>query len=283
MDYVPPSYPSEQTVEVVTYNIRYDNPEDVARGNGWAERRREHFFSWLGEKSADIYGFQEVLPSQFAELKEALPEYDAYGVPRDDGATRGELSPIFWRRDRFELGQAVTRWLSETPSEPSRGWDAGLPRIATQVMLLERASGRPLVVWNTHFDNLGSQARLESARLIAKFAEIAGFGVTVQPPMVLLGDLNAVEQSPPVAALLEAGWRLVDASAGAEIRGPHGTIEPKFEFHQSPHRIDHVLWKGALTPLERDTEVFERAGKLPSDHLPVRVRFQWPPAEMDGE
>jgi hypothetical protein len=34
---------------------------------------------------------------------------------RDDGKDNGEFSAIFYRHDRFKLGDKDTFWLSETP------------------------------------------------------------------------------------------------------------------------------------------------------------------------
>jgi len=90
---------------VVTFNVRYDNPGDPLT---W-EQRRDQVVAAIGY--FDILGFQEALANQVADLAAGLPEHDHYGVGRDDGIAGGEHCPIFWRRDRFDLLHAETKWL----------------------------------------------------------------------------------------------------------------------------------------------------------------------------
>lgn len=46
------------------------------------------------------------------------------------------------------------------------GWDAALTRIATWVKLQDKKTGQILMVVNTHFDHIGTEARRNSALLI---------------------------------------------------------------------------------------------------------------------
>ena len=91
--------PGGSPFTVVTYNIRYDNPGDGP--NGWAHRR-EAMVAYLREAKADLIGTQEVLPQQRDYLAEQLTDYAHYSVGRDDGV-KGEATPIFYRKDRYEL------------------------------------------------------------------------------------------------------------------------------------------------------------------------------------
>ncbi|HEY0982295.1 endonuclease/exonuclease/phosphatase family protein, partial [Schlesneria sp.] len=94
-----------QTVTVMSWNIRLNTPRDGV--NAWPNRK-----DWLArivaDNQTDIAGFQEVLAGQLEDLKERLKDMDAYGVGRDDGKAAGEFSPIFYRRDRFELQEKST-------------------------------------------------------------------------------------------------------------------------------------------------------------------------------
>ena len=44
-----------------------------------------------------------------------MTDYSSVGVGRTDGAKAGEMNPVFFRKDRFELIRTKTFWLSETP------------------------------------------------------------------------------------------------------------------------------------------------------------------------
>ena len=69
------------------------------------------------------------------------------------------------------------------------GWDAALTRIATWVKLQDKKTGQILMVVNTHFDHIGTEARRNSALLIIeKIKEIVGTS-----PAILTGDFNVSE------------------------------------------------------------------------------------------
>ena len=80
---------------------------------------------------ADLIGVQEALNEQMNDLSILLPNHRSVGVGRNDGATKGEYCGIFYNFNRLKVLQRNTIWLSETPAEPSSGWDASLNRIVT--------------------------------------------------------------------------------------------------------------------------------------------------------
>ena len=127
----------ENTLEVVSYNIRYDNSQDGE--NQW-DIRKETLASYLLKSSPDIIGMQEVLNNQLADLSNSLKEYKYVGVGREDGKTKGEYSPIFYRKSKLKVLMSSTFWLSETPQKISVGWDAALERICTYALFIDRKS-----------------------------------------------------------------------------------------------------------------------------------------------
>ena len=112
-----------QSLYVGSYNIRYDNKEDVQKGNGW-KRRCPVVCSQINFEHPDILGAQEVLKQQLDDLLQMLPDYDYIGVGREDGVHKGEHEAIFYDRQKIELLDHSDFWLSETPEKPSLGWDA---------------------------------------------------------------------------------------------------------------------------------------------------------------
>lgn len=172
-----------------TFNIRLQNDGDEKAGVGWSVRR-DRVADFIRENRIDIVGMQEVLHPQLQDLLARLPEYDYVGVGRTDGATKGEYSPVFFLRDKFEVLERGNFWLSETPDVPgSRGWDAALERIASYAKLRDKATGKVFMAVNTHFDHVGVTARRESAKLIMrKIQEIVG-----KRPAVVTGDFNVTE------------------------------------------------------------------------------------------
>ena len=105
----------KNAIKIMTLNVRYDNPEDSI--NAWPNRANQVCNFILSEKP-DILGMQEVLLRQYEVLDSVLSEYSSTGVGRDDGARAGEMNPVFFRKERFDLVRTITFWLSDTPDIP---------------------------------------------------------------------------------------------------------------------------------------------------------------------
>lgn len=278
---------------VGTYNIRNDNPADVARGNGWSKRApviadliRFHGF--------DLLGTQEGFGHQMEDLRKMLPEYDLVSYGRDDGERRGEHIGVFFRKDRFELIESGRFWLSESPDRPGRGWDADLPRICTWAKLKERGEGKIRYVFNLHLDHRGAKSRSESIALVLeKIGSIAG---ETGAPVYLMGDFNTDQDSDSYRRVVESR-RFADPSDHAVIRhAPTGTANKFDPNAMTVSRIDHVFVPkgmsvrryGVLTDSYRvprtpepeesrsgnfpaEVKFTDHEAKLPSDHFPVLV------------
>jgi formylglycine-generating enzyme required for sulfatase activity/endonuclease/exonuclease/phosphatase family metal-dependent hydrolase len=265
-------------LRVMTFNIRFDNPAD---GEDAWPRRREKAASMIRFHGADVVGLQEALPGQIADLEAMLPGFSWFGAGRS-AERDGEHCAVLYRRDRLEVLEQSTFWLSETPEVPgSRSWDAALPRIATWGRLRDRRTGAVLHLFNTHLDHRGEQARRESAQLLLrKIAEIA----PPDEPVVVTGDLNATPDSEP--------YRLLTAPAGP---GAQVALVDAILASQSPHHGPTSTWNGfrAIEPLRRIDFVLVRPGvgvarhgilsdtfdgRFPSDHLPVLAEIVLPGA-----
>ena len=264
-----------QSITVMSWNIRYNNPGDGV--NAWPHRK-----DWVAEiisgNKVDIAGFQEVLAGQFEDLKQRLPDMEAYGVGRDDGKVAGEFSPVFFRRDRFELIEKSTFWLSPTPDETgSKGWDAALPRIASWLKLKDRQSGSVFYVVNTHFDHKGSQARTESAALIVRRLQDQFSG----HPVVLTGDFNTTPGTPPYQTLIDAdsaGLGMLNDTFQHSIfepEGPNSTWNG-FQAIVPGQRIDFIFTSDSVKVQNLRILTDQRDGRFPSDHLPVVSELEIP-------
>ena len=263
--------PMPQPLTVLSFNIRYDNRADGP--NRW-QHRREAVAALIGP--VQVAGLQEVLHSQLTDLKEALPDFTAVGVGRDDGKQQGEYSPILYRTARFELRDSGTFWLSAEPEKVgSKGWDASLPRICTWAKLFDKENAREFYFFNTHFDHRGEQARLESAKLIVKqVAALRGAS-----PVILTGDFNATPESEPIQAILTtanaAGTRLADSRTLSKANpvGPETTWNG-FEKVMPNRRIDFAFIGGPLEVLTYEEVVDQLPDdRFPSDHFPVRIKI----------
>ncbi len=176
--------PNESEMYLMSFNIRYDNPEDGK--NRWSNRL-PIIDKYLNGRKPDIVGMQEVTYRQLTDLISVLHDYQYVGKGREDGKTKGEHTPIFWKQERFSLLENSQFWLSENPESIGiPGWDAALPRIVTWVKLLDNHTNQSIWLFNTHFDHKGIIARDKSIELIKdKILEIAPSG-----PVVVMGDFN---------------------------------------------------------------------------------------------
>lgn len=256
---------SSSTITVMSYNIRYDNPDDGI--NAWPNRK-DHVAEMMADiYSADIIGVQEALKPQLDELQARMPGYSWVGVGRGDGKEQGEFSPIFYKTDRFDLISTNTFWLSETPQRPgSKSWDAAITRIATWARLSDQESGQEFYIINTHFDHRGEVAKVESARLITEFIEDLDEGI----PVLLTGDFNVTEESNAYAVL--AGSSLLnDTRYLSENRheGPTASFSDWETLQPEESRIDYIFVNNHVSVLSHQIADDRYDGRFPSDHLPV--------------
>lgn len=188
-----------------TFNIRYDNPYDSL--NSWTYRK-DTVANFIKAQNLDIVGMQEVLHQQLEDLKSRLPEYAEVGVGREDGKTQGEYAPLFYKKDRFELLDNNTFWLSQYPDSVGFiGWDGACTRIATWAKLKDKTNGKIFMAINTHFDHVGTEARKKGALLIIeKIKEIVG-----DQPAVVTGDFNVSDQSEAYQTITGNSFVLKDA------------------------------------------------------------------------
>jgi len=276
-------------LRVMSFNIRYATPKDIPSGNAWPQRK-EVLFKTIEAFDPDLAGLQEVLPTQGAELKERFAKtHDFIGVPRNDGKTSGEMAAILFRRDRFEKVRDGTFWLSPTPDVVgSKGWDADLPRVVTWVELRDtKNNDRPLLFLNTHFDHLGKQARLESAKLMRqRVLELAALGG--DKAIIVTGDFNVPQYSPPYKELLNGSdggggdtLRLVETFKDAT---PKPTTQD-YTFHgftgtnDRADRIDWVLRSDHFKTIKGVIDRNNDNGRYPSDHYPVEAVLEWKDAQ----
>lgn len=252
-------------IRFMTFNVRFDNLKDAAGGNRWSDRI-DSVLQTLRRVKPDVVGFQEALRSQLDDLVAALPEHRGLGKPREIGDT-AEYVPLFFSTSRFELDEYGDFWLSPTPeTEGSRGWDTDVPRHCTWARLKDRASKQPIAVFNTHLDVWGSVARLEAARLIVtRLAVVPGI------PSVVMGDLNADEDSEPLEALRAGGltdtFRVIHPDE-KNVQTVHHYTELS-----GPRKIDYIMcdkrWRVHDAAIVRQPA----AGRLPSDHFPVTAEL----------
>ena len=263
---VEPNKPSEEggsgiEISVMSFNVRYPASSDTDE-KAWSYRLNG-VKAMLTEKDPDLIGVQECYPRQRIDIINLFPQYEFYGVLRSDGTvgtekSASETTTIFYKKDKFELVDKGTFWLSETPDKASTGWDATIKRTTTWVLLKEKTSGNKFYFFNTHLDHKGVQAQNEGAKLIrARMESMNKAGL----PVLLTGDMN-VEQNNNVLLNFKMD----------NIRKTAPVTDTKVTCHgygSKSQRIDHIFYEGFIPhKFETINQTWEGM-KYISDHNPV--------------
>ena len=282
-----------QELNVASFNIKCGTSHgmgNVKGFDGWDDRKG-FIFDLINFAAFDVFGAQEVRYGQLNDLVKALPDYAYIGVGRDDGKTKGEFCPVFYRRERFKLLDSGTFWLSATPETVSRGWDGGCNRVCSWGDFQDRATKAKFYFLNTHLDHKGPMAKTKGAELIVKFIEEHCKGVQV----IVTGDMNVYQDSEWYNIFAKSGY-LKDTFKAARYRfAPSGTFSTFTPTRYSTNRIDHIFVSedvevssyGVLTlhywRASEDENAYEtrlpaniekRVVHLLSDHYPVQVKLR---------
>ncbi len=247
-----------QNVKVMSYNV-------YVKGTGEKspETRTPYVVENIRKHMPDSFGLQEVDEGWYERIAEAMPEYAYVGVGRNLGGG-GEASPVFYKKDKFELTDSGTFWMSKTPEKPSRGWDAMFNRVCTYAVLRDKATGFIYAHFNAHFDHMGVVARLESVSVVAdKMNRICN-----DFPAVFTGDLNDYEGEEMYKRVLESG--LKDTKYLAVKSVDCSTFHGYSDLITKEKPIDFVFVNSMYKSVESyNVETAQYNGIYASDHHPV--------------
>lgn len=212
-------------IRVVQFNLRC-----IGFGKTSVAYRAPLMVAELESLGADSMGFQEASLRWMTYLEEHLTDYAYVGVGREDGGVRGEFSPIFYRKEKYDVVDSGTFWLSKTPDEPgTKDWGSACKRICTWAVLENKETGARYAHFNTHLDHVSNEARTHQMEvLLERVKEYLGVY-----PVVLTGDLNDLEDSDMYR---EAATLLTDARHAAPVTDTRDTY----------HNYGSVVAKGLL-------------------------------------
>lgn len=242
------AYGSWMPLRMVTFNIRYATDDPVLGERPWSVRCPK-LCSQLrliteGHESPFV-SLQEGLYSQVKDIQSHLGDSWAHvGRGRGQGETDGEFSPIFYRSDTWKCERSETRWLSETPEKPSKGWDAVLNRIVTMGEFSHKVTGTKVVVMSTHFDHIGVEARQNSAKLLIKFAQEWSHQGKSASAVLIGGDFNSTPDDTAYKTITAPGSGMSDISDLVPLSKRYGNTLTYTSFGEPtewPQRIDFLF------------------------------------------
>lgn len=260
---------TSNTLTIMSFNVRYNTPKDSL--NAW-QHRKEKVAEVISSNKVDIAGLQEPWFDQITDLEKLLPKYAWIGWSRDDGKTKGEFTPVFYLKEKFDVLDKGVFWLSSTPEKPgSIGWDEKLPRTVIWIRFKEKSSGKELYFFNTHLG--GNIARTEGAKLLkTKIDEIAA-----NLPVIVTGDFNSKPESEPIQSMLSKNFRIDLEDAFNKTLKKNDEIYTDYWFdgeNKDLKRIDYIFVSQSVKVLWHEI-INKRMGRYyPSDHLPIKIEIE---------
>lgn len=287
------------THRLATYNIRYTaNPGNSTdtEGKDWGQRGpvcRDVILNY----DFDVVGIQEATGegrsyrnpvtgrTQLDDLKAWLPDYELIAWDRD-GSKRMEYVAIAFKKDRYDVIDQGSFFISATPDKVSNGWDTHIEnhsRILGWLKLKDKSSNEIFIFACTHTNDGWSLDGPYGSQLVAsRLKEIAG-----NLPVMVVADYNTSRIDRDRKGLKAYHAAFHDAAltvpadknyslpvSNRNIDWTYNAFNPVSNLSYTGKEIDFQFYRG-MNILERHivTEEFTYNGiQYPSsDHFPVFV------------
>ncbi len=187
---------AEGTTRVMSFNVRCKSDPE-----GSIKNRSKIVNAIIDQYAPDSFGVQEATPRWIGILDRAFGDkYDRVGEPRDAFGPFTEYSAVYYLKDKYNLVDSGTIWLSETPEEKySVSFDSACKRIATWAVLEDKETGVTYTHINTHLDHVLEKTRVGQAGvLLTKLKELQSKG-----KVVVTGDFNTDKTGEVYSSMLE--------------------------------------------------------------------------------
>ena len=261
----------DNSITVLSQNIRYG---DDPNGNSVAERS-SRFRQLMMEYRPDLVGTQETTAGwnkrfstmiKYLDRYTDLGDYGMVGCSREGReATDGEWNTILYRKDRFELLDSDTTWLSDTPDVASAVEGALCKRICTWALLKDKQTGDTILFANTHLDHSNDEVRSAQMNILMDYlADRIG-----QYPFYVTGDFNCNVDSVPYNTATE---RLLDAHKTAWVDRSTATRTYHAYKESGGSEIDFIFHNEHTVPVSYEI-ISKDYGGFVSDHYGVIAEF----------
>ena len=212
----------------------------------------------------DTLGVQEASPGWMSLLVAKLTPYYNYVGEGRDGGNSGEYNAVFYRKDKFTLLEYGTKWLSDTPSSPSRYSESSLNRIYTYAKLKRNSDGAEFLHINTHLEHTSGEARIKQVAVLNDFIT-QNSGI----PMIMSGDFNCTYSSEPYNAIIATGF-----SDSAKIALQTESVSTFHNYGSSDKTLDYFFIDAIHISVERYHVCNEKInGDYASDHHPIIIEY----------
>lgn len=252
---------NEDATRIMSFNLRCAND-----GKQTITNRSKVAVEIIKQYAPDSFGVQECTPRWKRILATKLDgKYACVGAARDFYGPFTEYSSIYYLKDKYNLIDSGTFWLSETPEKRwTKSFDSSCYRIASWALLEDKETGARYTHINTHLDHVLESTREQQMKVLIDCVNSVANG----SPIIMTGDFNAYEDSSVYAVACQS---FNDSKTVAKVSddGPTFTKYDTLEKDLDKGAIDFVF---TSKELEVDTYKIIRntvQDIYPSDHFPV--------------
>ncbi len=241
---------------------------NALEGTG-SSKRAKLFAQQINDHMPDILGLQELNSDWAEKMEKYLPQYAYYGVKRggDENEKKSEINGIYYLKDKFELLECDTFWISKTPEVESRLDGAGCNRICSYVVLKNKVTGKIVAHLNTHFDNVSSAAQNLGGELVLQKAKelMEKYGNSA---VVITGDFNQYSNGTSCQILMNNGY--INASSVVP-NGDNMLTYNAWTTNTEGKPIDFIFTNDKLTPTSYEVVTDTGAKVNVSDHYMIKA------------
>lgn len=235
-----------ETVSTMTYNV-YAGEVSAER----SARVSELIWRYM----PDVIGVQEGAPEWMLVFDKQFSQYYARVGEGAFSGSVGSHNSILYSKERFELLETKTKWLSNTPDKVSKVESATTERILTYALLKDRVTNETICFVNTHLDYV-PVPRMQQTKFVFEILLECGME---DYPVVLMGDMNCRMGSEPTKYMMALGLTSANNLA---------------EFSDGMPEIDFIMVSEDCIDVSYARVCNESIqGEIPSDHPATYAEF----------
>ncbi len=252
---------ADESTRIMSFNVRCKSDPEGSIAN-----RSQIVNAILNQYLPDSFGVQEANPKWLKILDDALGDrYARVGEGRSAIEFISEYSAVYYLKDKYNLIDSGTIWLSETPEKKyTKSFDSSMNRIASWATLEDKETGKTYTHINTHLDHILESTRVKQASvLLNKINELQANGHTV----VATGDFNSHETGEAYANMCKA---MDDTKLTAKISDTGITYHNYGSIAEHSDGAIDFIFATKGTAVERYKIIRNTVEDMyPSDHYPI--------------
>ena len=161
----------------------------------------------------DYYGYYMGIPRHGADVPSLSPNWN--------GAN--SYAPILYAKDRYEVVEGGTKWMTPTPDVVSKLDNSDYYRIYTYALFHDKVTDEQFLVVNHHLD-FDPAIKVETMKYMFKFLKETYTDV----PVIMAGDYNATQSSTVIKDLIVETAGFVSAhllTSNIDVNATNGDID----------------------------------------------------------